>query len=279
MSPTSKARKRKRRSQLVAVRAVPVRYQLGRVGFSERNSADAFDDWLLAYCSKGVMAVLFVLACAAVAILATFTVHASDDQHAYQNAPTCDPSTATSIVCREQVPVIVTGVRTAGTSKSHRDYVDVTGLLLPQSPLHIELRDGSAVWPILQSGDDATVELWHGQPVAITDNYVTSETMRAPGESLVEAGSFTLFAAVCVPMFGLYWLRLRHARRTGAFWPEWLTQLEPMAITAAFGFFAGALGGFFTGSFVVTLAVGGAITLFGAVSSYLVNWRARARRT
>lgn len=267
MSPTSRSRKRKRRAQLLVGRSVSSGEEPRRPRFI-RSYSELIDDWLVGFFSTRLVAALLVLACGGAAVLAFFGVRADDDLRAYRNAPTCDASTATSTVCREEVPVTVTGVGTAGNSKSHYDYVDVSGLLLPQTQVRIVLRDRSRVRDIARAGDDATVELWHGSIVAITDDYVTSNARYTPRVRMVDMVSYSLVALAGAVLFGVCWLRLLRARP----WPRWLMPLVPTAILATLGFFFAALIGSSAESLVVTFSLDGAIALAAAVF-FAVRWR------
>lgn len=262
MSSASKSRSRsrsqrhRRRAQLLAGRYVPVG-EAPWLRSDNRTWAQKFDDWMLSRLSERVAVVLFALACVILSIFAIATVSAFADLRAFDNAPTCDASTTTA--CLDDVSVVIVDVgRTNGKDGVY--YVDVSGL--SQTTTRIRLRNGSGVWDIARDGDDAMVELWNGVPISITADYVTSETADSPRESAVLAASFALVALAGTAMFALYWLRRRAFRRAGGKrWPEWRTLLEPTALIATIGFFVGTIAGSWAQSVVVTIAVGGAITL------------------
>lgn len=273
MSPTSKSRKRKRRAQLLADRYVPVGGGPRWSRIDDRTWAQKFDHWMLSLLSARMAAALFVLACGILSLLAVGTVHVIDDLHAYENAPTCDVSPNTA--CREELQVVISAVG-ATSGKDRTYYVVVSGLLQTT----IDLRDGSGVWDVAHDGDDAVVELWHGVPVSITADHWTSQTTDTPRKTAVQWESSALVALAGAAMFALYWLRRLAFQRTGGeHWPEWLTLLEPTALIATIGAFIGAVFGSIVQSFVVTVVVGGWVTLFFGALFTVNSWRARTRST
>ena len=298
MSPTSKSRKRIRRAQLLAGRSTPVDEEAWWLRFHERTAVDDLDDLIVGYWSARVVAALFVLACGAVAIFAVLAVRAVDDFQAFENAPTCDPSTPANIDCRREVPAVITGVSTtvtgSGKSRAEHYYVDVSdpspqssGLELsglPQTPprfvMHIELSDALGVRAVAQYGDFVTVELWHGDPISVTDGLVTSGTTDIPRETMVDSEVSVPVALVAAVTFALNWFRLRDADRNGAeHWPRWLLPLGPTMLLATFAsVFASVLGSQLQSLLATVLADGAIVLLVGAIFS--VRWRrARARST
>jgi hypothetical protein len=297
MSPTSRSRKRIRRAQLLAGRSTPVDEEAWWLRFSERTPAEELDDWMVAYWPARVAAALFVLACGAVAVFAVFAVRAVDDFHAYENAPTCDSSTPATIDCLREVPAVITGVSTtvtgSGKSRAEHYYVDVSNASqpssglelsgLPQTPpsfvMHIELPDTSGVRAIAQYGDFVTVELWHGDPISITDGPVTSGTMDIPRKTMVDSAVGVLVALAAAATFALNWLRLRDASRNGAeHWPRWLVPLGPTMFLATFGSaFAGVLGSQLQSVLATVLADGAIVLLVGAI--FTVRWRRAITRS
>jgi hypothetical protein len=276
MSPTSKSRKRKRRAQLLVGRSVPAGGQPRGFWTGPGSAAQRFDDWLLFSWTARVAGLLLAAAGAIMAALATVAVQAVDDLHAYQNAPTCEASAVNTAACRQEVSVVVTGTGVGGNPKNKVYYIDVSGL--PQTPARIEMRDDSGVWAVARYGDEATVELWHGTPVSVTDSYWTSETRGSPQRTMVGLVSFAFIVLVAMAALAMYWLRLRAmSRGDGGGWTRWLVPLEPAAMVAAIGFFFGAILGLFLESVLGTVALGGGITLVAAAGFGTGWWRERTR--
>lgn len=281
MSPTSKSRKRKRRSQLVAVRAVPDGYQPQRPRIDGRTMAQQFDDWMLSLLSARVAALLFVLACGIASVLAIVAGYTIDDLHAYENAPYCEGFTTTA--CRQEDSVFIGDVgKTSGKNADY--YIDVSGIYIdvsgePQTTT-IYVRDGSGAWAVAHAGDYGNVELWNGVPVSITADGATSETTVTPHKTMVDVASFALAALAGAAMFAVFWIRRLHYRYSGGRrWPEWLTLLEPAMTFATIGLIIGAVVATIAESLVVTVAMGSGITLFAVAIFSVSSWRSMTGRT